>query len=177
MLDDSPSEGGDPHHPSELLPLVYDELRRLAAAKLSQESPGHTLDATALVHEAYLRLAKQPSFQDRRHFFATAAEAMRRILVERARQRHAQKRGGSAHRFELSEADRPISADPETLLAIDEAVTLLMVEDEHAALVAKLHLFAGLPIEEAGATLGLSRATAFRDWAYARAWIAERLRP
>jgi RNA polymerase sigma factor (TIGR02999 family) len=167
---------GDPQAASQLLPLVYDELRRLAAQKLAHETPGQTLDATALVHEAYLRLAGERRFQNRGHFFTAAAEAMRRILVERARHKRAEKRGGSAQRFELSEADRVVVPDPETLLAVDEALTLLAAEDAAAAELAQLRLFAGLSVEEAGQALGVSRATAFRDWAYARAWIAAKLR-
>jgi RNA polymerase sigma factor (TIGR02999 family) len=158
-----------------LLPQVYDELRRLAARQLTQEKPGQTLDATALVHEAYLRLVGDCPFDDGRQFFAAAAAAMRRILVDRARQKRAAKRGGSARRFELSEGDRVVVADPDTLLDVDEALTLLAAEDPPAAEVARLRLFAGLSVEEAAAARGVSRATAFRDWAYARAWIAAKL--
>jgi RNA polymerase sigma factor (TIGR02999 family) len=168
-------EAGDPHAAAQLLPLVYDELRRLAAAKLAHEKPGHTLDATALVHEAYLRLVGDRLFNSRGHFFNAAAEAMRRILVERARQKRAEKRGGNGQRFELSESDRVVLPDPDTLLAVDEALTLLAAEDAPAADVARLRLFAGLSVEEAAAALGLSRATAFRNWSYARAWIAAKL--
>jgi len=164
----------------QLVPLVYDELRRLAAAQLAHEKPGQTLDATALVHEAYLRLANQPEaqarvFHNRGHFFAAAAEAMRRILVDRARHKRAEKHGGGARRFDLSESDRIILPDPDTLLAVDEALTLLAAEDVAAADVARLRLFTGLSVEDAAAALGVSRATAFRDWAYARAWIAATL--
>jgi RNA polymerase sigma factor (TIGR02999 family) len=168
-------DNGDPQAASQLLPLVYDELRRLAAQKLAHETPGQTLDATGLVHEAYLRLAGERRFHNRGHFFNAAAEAMRRILVERARHKRAEKRGGSAQRFELSETDRVVVPDPETLLAVDEALALLAAEDAAAAELARLRLFAGLSVEEAGQALGISRATAFRDWAYARAWIAARL--
>jgi RNA polymerase sigma factor (TIGR02999 family) len=168
-------EQGDPHAAELLLPLVYDELRKLAAAKLAREKPGQTLDATGLVHEAYLRLAGGRPFRDCGHFFAAAAEAMRRILVERARRKRAAKRGGAARRFELSEADRAVEPDPGTLLAVDEALTTLAAEDAAAADLARLRLFAGLSVEEAAAARGISRATAFRDWAYARAWIADRL--
>ena len=173
-MDESPSLSSD-LAAGQLLPLVYDELRRLAAAQLAHETPGQTLDATALVHEAYLRLAGERHFRNRGHFFAVAAEAMRRILVERARQKRAEKRGGAARRFDLSEADRVVVPDPETLLAVDEALALLAAEDAPAADLARLRLFAGLSVEEAGQALGVSRATAFRDWAYARAWIAARL--
>jgi RNA polymerase sigma factor (TIGR02999 family) len=168
-------EAGDPQAASQLLPLVYDELRRLAAAQMAHEKPGQTLDATALVHEAYLRLVGERQFTNRGHFFAAAAEAMRRILVDRARQKRAEKRGGAAQRFDLSESDRVILPDPDTLLAVDEALTLLAAEDEQAADLARLRLFAGLSVEEAAAALGLSRATAFREWAYARAWTAAKL--
>jgi RNA polymerase sigma factor (TIGR02999 family) len=168
-------EAGDAQAASQLLPLVYDELRRLAAAQLAHEKPGQTLDATGLVHEAYLRLIGDRQFNNRGHFFAAAAEAMRRILVDRARQKRAAKRGGNGQRFNLSEADRVHLPNPDTLLAVDEALTLLAAEDEQAADVARLRLFAGLSVEEAAAALGLSRATAFREWSYARAWIAAKL--
>jgi RNA polymerase sigma factor (TIGR02999 family) len=171
----SAAEAGDPQAASRLLPLVYDELRRLAAAQMAHEKPGQTLDATALVHEAYLRLVGDRQFNSRGHFFAAAAEAMRRILIDRARQRQAEKRGGSARRFDLSESDRVVLPDPDTLLAVDEALALLAAEDAPAADLARLRLFAGLSVEEAAAALGVSRATAFRDWAYARAWIADKL--
>jgi RNA polymerase sigma factor (TIGR02999 family) len=168
----------DVSHSDQLLPLVYDELRRLAAHKLAHEKPGQTLDATALVHEAYLRLvgpADDNRWRDRGHFFAAAAEAMRRILVESARRKRADKRGGGGRRFELSEADRLVIPDPDTLLGVDEALEQLTNEDPHAAALARLRLFAGLSIEEAAATLGVSRATAFRDWAYARAVLTAAL--
>jgi RNA polymerase sigma factor (TIGR02999 family) len=168
-------EAGDARAAGELLPLVYDELRRLAAAQMAHEKPGQTLDATALVHEAYLRLVGDRHFNNRGHFFAAAAEAMRRILVDRARQKRAEKRGGAALRFELSESDRVTLPDPDTLLAVDEALEQLAAEDGQAAELARLRLFAGLSVEEAAAALGVSRATAFRDWAYARAWIADKL--
>ena len=167
--------GGDPKAAADLLPLIYDELRKLAAARLASEKPGQTLQATALVHEAYLRLVGDQAFANRGHFFAAAAEAMRRILVDRARQKRAEKRGGSAQRFELSESDRVVLPEPDTLLAVDEALDLLAAEDAAAADLARLRLFAGLSVEEAAAALGVSRATAFRDWAYARAWIADKL--
>jgi RNA polymerase sigma factor (TIGR02999 family) len=177
-------EADDRKGVSDWLPLVYDELRRLAAARLAQEMPGQTVDATGLVHEVYLKLlgAENASdqcsrrFQNRRHFFAAAAESMRRILVDRARHQRARKRGGSARRFELSEADHVCVADPDTVLAIDEALALLAHEDSQAADLARLRLFAGLSVEDAGEALGLSRATAFRDWSYARAWLAAKLK-
>jgi RNA polymerase sigma factor (TIGR02999 family) len=170
-------EQGDLHAAAQLLPLVYDELRQLAARKLAQEKPGQTLDATALVHEAYLRLvgpADANRWRDRGHFFAAAAEAMRRILIEQARRKRADKRGGG-RRFELSEADRMVIPDPDTLLTVDEVLEQLAIEDPGAAAVARLRLFAGLSIEEAAAAVGVSRAAAFRDWAYARACLTTAL--
>jgi RNA polymerase sigma factor (TIGR02999 family) len=166
---------GDGRAAAELLPLVYDELRRLAAAQMAREKPGQTLDATALVHEAYLRLVGDRTFAGASHFFRAAAEAMRRILVEEARKRRAAKRGGGGRRFDLSEADRVIVPDPETLLTIDEALTQLAAEDAASAEVARLRLFAGLSIEEAADALGVSRATAYRDWSYARAVLTAAL--
>lgn len=168
---------GEPQAAAELLPLVYAELRRLAAAKVAGEKPGQTLDATALVHEAYLRLVGDRQFDGRGHFFAAAAEAMRRILVEQARRRAAVKRGGAGRRFELGEADRVAVPYPDTVLAVDEALAGLEGDDPGAAAVARLRLFAGLSVEEAGEALGVSRATAFRDWAFARAWLTAALRP
>jgi RNA polymerase sigma factor (TIGR02999 family) len=166
---------GDAHAAGELLPLVYEELRRLAAAQMACEKPGHTLDATALVHEAYLRLAGKMSFAGKSHFFRLAAEAMRRILVDHARKKRAEKRGGGASRFDLSEADRVVLPDPDTLLAVDEALATLAVEDPASAEIARLRLFAGLSIDEAADVLGISRETAFRDWAYARAVLTATL--
>jgi len=164
---------GDPHAAEELLPLVYDELRKLAAAKLAQEKPGQTLEATALVHEAYLRLVSAeagPCWDSRGHFFAAAAEAIRRILVENARRKKRSKHGGDRQRVDL---DSRISLDPEPdgLAALDGALGRLAIEDPPAAELVKLHFFAGLPIEKAGELLGLSRASAYRLWAYARAWL------
>jgi RNA polymerase sigma factor (TIGR02999 family) len=159
----------------DLFPAVYGELRALAAAKLAAEPAGHTLDATALVHEAYLRLARSAGFGNRGQFLWAAAEAMRRILVDHARRRRAVKRGGGGKRFELSESDRVVVPDPDTLLAIDEALAKLAAEDPGSADVARLRLFAGLTIDEAADALGVSRATAFRDWAYARAYLTAAL--
>jgi RNA polymerase sigma factor (TIGR02999 family) len=169
---------GDRQAAAELLPLVYTELRKLAQAKLACEKPGQTLDATALVHEAYVRLvgpADGARWKDRGHFLAAAAEAMRRILIEIARKKLAEKRGGGVNRFELSESDRVEIPDPDTLLAVDEALAKLAAEDEASANVARLRLFAGLSVEEAADALGVSRATAFRDWAYARAYLTAAL--
>jgi RNA polymerase sigma factor (TIGR02999 family) len=154
---------------------VYDTLRRLAAAKLAQEPAGHTLEATALVHEAYLKLNGGGGFPDRAAFFRAAAEAMRRILVDHARRKRADKRGGGARRFEVGEGDRVVVADPETLLAVDEAMGRLEADDPDAAAVARLRLFAGLSIEEAAEALGVSRATAYREWSYARAFLTAAL--
>jgi RNA polymerase sigma factor (TIGR02999 family) len=167
-------EHGDPHAAEQLLPLVYEELRRLAAQKLAQEKPGQTLQATALVHEAYLRLVdeeKARHWNSRGHFFAAAAEAMRRILIESARRKKAQKRGGARKRVDLADAELASSASPEGLLILDDALCRLAQEDPDAAGVAKLHLFAGLSVEDASQVLGMARATAFRHWTYARAWL------
>jgi RNA polymerase sigma factor (TIGR02999 family) len=166
-------EQGDAHAAAQLLPLVYDELRRLAAAKLAQEQPGQTLEATALVHEAYLRLVgagNEQRWDNRGHFFAAAAEAMRRILIENARRKKRARHGGDRQRLDL---DSHIALDPEPddLMVLDEALSRLAAEDAPAAELVKLHFFAGLTIEQAAAPLGLSRASAYRLWAYARAWL------
>jgi RNA polymerase sigma factor (TIGR02999 family) len=169
---------GDPQAAADLIPLVYDELRRLAAAQLAHEKPGQTFDATALVHEAYLRLvgpADCAKWANRGHFLSAAAEAMRRILVDIARKKQAAKRGGGGKRFEVSEGDRVAIPDPDTLLAVHEALVVLAAEDPGSAEVARLRLFAGASVEEAAAALGVSRATAYRDWAYARAWLSAAL--
>jgi RNA polymerase sigma factor (TIGR02999 family) len=165
---------GDRQAAADLLPLVYDELRNLAAAKMVQEPAGHTLDATALVHEAYMRLAKESSFVSASHFFRAAAEAMRRILIDHARRKRADKRDGG-RRFAVSEADRVFVTDPETTLAVNEALERLTDQDAETAELAKLRLFAGLSVAEAGAALGMSRAAAFRTWAFARAWLTAAL--
>ena len=167
-------EQGDPHAAEQLLPLVYDELRKLAAQKLAQEKPGQTLQATALVHEAYLRLVgteKAQRWDSRGHFFAAAAEAMRRILIDQVRHKQAEKHGGDRQRVEPDDYDVPVRPPPEEILALDEALTRLAAEDAAAAQVVQLHFFAGLSIEEAAEALGVSRATAYRQWAYARAWL------
>jgi RNA polymerase sigma factor (TIGR02999 family) len=165
---------GDPQAAGQLLPLVYDELRRLAAAHMAQEKPGHTLDATALVHEAYLRLVPgakpQAAWKDRRHFFAAAAEAMRRILVESARRRAADKRGGGWQRLPLDEAQR-ITESPEGLIALHEALDQFAALAPERAELVKLRFFAGLSMPEAAAALDISLATAERWWQYARIWL------
>jgi RNA polymerase sigma factor (TIGR02999 family) len=177
-------EQGDPHAAEQLLPLVYDELRRLAAAKLSHEQPGQTLETTALVHEAYIRLvtggaASGPPAErwwtGRQHFFAVAAEAMRHILVDNARRKRRAKHGGGLRRVELDDQLPAPPAEPDDLLALDEALSKLAVEDPGAAAVVKLRYFAGLSVEEAAETLGISRATAYRHWTFARAWLLEEL--
>jgi RNA polymerase sigma factor (TIGR02999 family) len=159
---------------ADLLPLVYDELRRLAAVRMAAESPDHTLEPTALVHEAYLRLigpADGVRWDSRGHFFAAAAEAMRRILVDAARRKRAGKHGGARRRVELPDVPaEPIVAD-DGLIALDAALTRLAAEDPIAARVVELRHFAGLTIEDAAAALGISRATAYRHWTYARAWL------
>jgi RNA polymerase sigma factor (TIGR02999 family) len=167
-------EQGDPQAADQLLPVVYDELRRLAAQKLAQEKPGQTLQATALVHEAYLRLVdtdKVQHWNSRGHFFAAAAEAMRRILVERARRRQAEKRGGRCQRVPLDDADPGYTPAEDEVLAIDEALTRLAAEDPQAARLIQLRYFAGLSVEDAAAMVGLSRSSAYEHWAYARARI------
>jgi RNA polymerase sigma factor (TIGR02999 family) len=165
---------GEPHAADQLLPLVYDELRQLAAQRLAQERPGQTLEATALVHEAYLRLVdvdQVQSWDSRAHFFAAAAEAMRRILIDQARRKRRPKHGGGRHRVSLDEALCLGEAPRDDLLALDEALDqLARVEPAKAELV-KLHYFAGLSLEEAGRVLGISHRTAKRHWAYARAWL------
>src|SRR6516165_890307 len=165
-------EQGDPRAAEQLLPLVYDELRRLAAQRLAQEKPGQTLQPTALVHEAYLRLVdvdQARHWDSRGHFFAAAAEAMRRILVENARRKMRGKHGGQLQRLALEDRDVPVEPAPDDILALDDALTRLAETDPEAARVVQLHFFAGLPIEQVAETLGVSRATAYRQWAYARA--------
>ena len=165
-------EQGDSNAAEQLLPLVYDELRRLAAQRLAQEKPGQTLQPTELVHEAYLRLVdveQARHWDSRGHFFAAAAEAMRRILVENARRKKRGKHGGQLQRLSLEDRDVPVEPPPDDILALDEALTRLAETDPEAARVVQLHFFAGLPIEQVAETLGVSRATAYRQWAYARA--------
>ena len=167
-------EQGDPHAAGQLLPLVYDELRRLAAQRLSQEAPGQTLQATALVHEAYLRLvggAPDAHWNGRGHFFAAAAEAMRRILIERARQWHSQRRGGGRKRLPLERAEVAAPQPSPDLLALNEALERFEKLDRLKADLVKLRYFAGLTIPQAAEALGISPTTADRYWAYARAWL------
>ena len=160
------------------MPFVYDELRRLAAVKLTQEKPGQTLQATALVHEAYLRLvdvAKVQRWDSRGHFFAAAAEAMRRILLNRARDKKRTKRGGERHRVDLDQLEIALDTSEDQLIALDEALTQLAVEDPDAARLVNLRFFAGLTLRDAAVSLGLSQRTAEREWSYARAWLYARL--
>jgi RNA polymerase sigma factor (TIGR02999 family) len=162
-------EQGDPRAAEQLLPLVYDELRQLAAQKLAQEKPGHTLDATGLVHEAYLRLVGEQHFANRCHFFAAAAQAMRRILVESARRKQL------APRVAFEGLEPIAAADDGRLLELHDALERLAVGEPTAARIVEARVFAGLSVKEAAAALGLSRATAYREWAFARAWLAAAL--
>jgi RNA polymerase sigma factor (TIGR02999 family) len=170
-------ERGDPHAAEQLLPLVYEELRKLATQKLAQEKPGQTLEATALVHEAYVRLVGTPSegaareWEGRAHFFAVAAEAMRRILVETARRKRRQKHGGGLPRVDIELANVVAPMPDEDLLALDEAMTRLAAEDPVRARLVQLRFYAGLSNEEAAKVLGISGVTAKRYWRYARAWL------
>jgi RNA polymerase sigma factor (TIGR02999 family) len=170
-------EQGDPRAAEQLLPLVYDELRRLARQKLARETPGQTLQATALVHEAYVRLVESerrgssPSWNSRGHFFGAAAEAMRRILVERARHKGSLKAGGERHRQELADIEPAVAEPGIDLLALNEALEKLEIADKRRAELVKLRFFVGLTIEEAAQALGISTTTADNDWAYARCWL------
>jgi RNA polymerase sigma factor (TIGR02999 family) len=180
-------EAGDPSAAEQLLPLVYDELRKLAAVKLAQEKPGQTLQATALVHEAYVRLVSPPAsaqpditdqpdrWNSRGHFFAAAAEAMRRILVEHARHKRRLKRGGSGQRLELSETQAADSDQSELVLAVDDSLAALAEQNVQAAELVKLRYFAGLTLPEAAAAIDVSPRTADRLWAYAKAFLHRRL--
>ena len=172
------AEEGDAGAAERLLPLVYDELRKLAARQLAQEQPGQTLQATDLVHEAYLRLVdaeSAPNWNGRGHFFAAAAEAMRRILIERARRRRTVVHGGQRRRIDLEAAPNLTDDPPDDLLDLDEAIDHLCRKDPLCGQLVKLRCYAGLSVEEAGRTLGLSRAEAYRQWAFARAWLRSRL--
>jgi RNA polymerase sigma factor (TIGR02999 family) len=169
---------GETRAAEQLLPLVYDELRKLAAQRLDQEKPGQTLQATALVHEAYLRLVDLDQAQcwnGRGHFFAAAAEAMRRILVENARRKKAEKHGGGWKRQELLDAELAVDSTSDDLFAVDEALTRFAVQHPRAARLVHLRLFLGQTLEEAAAQLGVEARTAYRDWAYARAWLRREL--
>jgi len=166
-------ESGDPSASEKLLPLVYEELRKLAAAKMAQEQPGQTLQATALVHDAYIRLVdgEDRQWNSRGHFFAAAAEAMRRILIENARSKGRAKRGGSARRVDLDSVELVSQMAPDELLRLNEAIDKLADEDEIAARLVEIRYFAGLSTEQAGAAIGVTTSTAYRHWAYARAWL------
>ena len=168
-------ESGDPSAADQLLPLVYDELRKLAAIKMAQENPGQTLQATALVHDAYIRLVdveKAQHWNSRGHFFGAAAEAMRRILIDEARRKGRQKRAGPRRRLNLESAELMLAAIPDDLIDLDDALLRLAIENNQAAEIAKLRLFAGLSVDNAASALGISRSTAFKHWAYARAWLS-----
>jgi RNA polymerase sigma factor (TIGR02999 family) len=171
-------EQGDPHAAEQLLPLVYDELRKLAAERMAQEKPGQTLEATALVHEAYVRLVdvnKVQQWNSRGHFFAAAAEAMRRILIETARRKRSHKYGGELARQDLDAVDLAAPESPDEVLALDEALQKLAEQDKSAADVVRLRFFAGLPLPEVAKLLGISPRTADRLWAYARAWLHQEI--
>jgi RNA polymerase sigma factor (TIGR02999 family) len=174
--------GGDPTAADELLPLVYGELRKLASARMAGERAGHTLQATALVHEAWIRLGAdtQPTWQNRAHFFAAAAEAMRRILIDGARRRQAQRHGGGLERVDVNdsavEIASPVGADDE-LLAVNESLDRLAAHDARKAELVKLRYFTGMSVEEAAEALGISVPTAKRDWTYARAWLFKDIGP
>jgi RNA polymerase sigma factor (TIGR02999 family) len=169
---------GTPHATEQLLPLVYEELRRLAAARMANEPPGQTLQPTALVHEAWLRVAggQNQHWNSRNHFFMAAAEAMRRILVENARRKRRVKHGGRQYRMDLSQVDVAVASDDETVLAVSEALEKLAVRDGIGADLIRLRFFGGLSNAEAGKLLGLPERTAKRTWAYARAWLYEELK-
>ncbi|MBA3480373.1 MAG: sigma-70 family RNA polymerase sigma factor [Pirellulales bacterium] len=172
-------EHGDPAAAERLLPVVYEELRKLAAARLAHEKPGQTLQATALVHEAYIRLVgadgREQAWNSRGHFFAAAAEAMRRILVNRARDKNRLKRGGQRHRLDLDHIEIALDSPDEDLIELDDAIQALASEDEVGANLVKLRFFAGLTLGEAAESLGIPRRTADRHWAYARAWLYDQL--
>jgi RNA polymerase sigma factor (TIGR02999 family) len=170
---------GVPHAADQLLPLVYDELRRLAAAMMTQEKPGQTLQATALVHEAYIRLVDvdlSQKWPSRGYFFAAASEAMRRILVETARHKKTIKAGGGFERVDLEDAGITLAVEPDDFLALDDALAKLAREDAPAAEIARLRLFAGLSLDDTAASLGIPHTTAFRQWTYARAFLQSEMR-
>ncbi len=170
---------GDPSAAEQLLPLVYDELRKLAGAKMAQEKPGQTLQPTALVHEAYLRLVKSPeaeAWNGRGHFFGAAAEAMRRILIENARKKQRRRQAGEAVRVELDDVHLVTNLPPDQLLVLSDAIDTLAAHDSLAAELVKVCYFAGLSVEQAAETLGIARSTAYEHWTYARAWLFAALR-
>ncbi len=169
-------QAGDAQAAEQLLPLVYDELRKLAAGHMANEAPGHTLDATALVHEAYLRLVGDQQFANRRHFFAAAAEAMRRILIESARRQASLKRGGGLVRRELVESELIAPELSDDVLALDEALVQLASVDAEAAELVKLRYFVGLTSQQAADAMGFSLRSVERTWAYARAWLFDKLK-
>jgi RNA polymerase sigma factor (TIGR02999 family) len=173
------AQSGDPTAAGQLLPLVYEELRKLAAVRMAKESAGHTLQPTALVHEVWLSLAGKDAhvqFANRAHFFAAAAEAMRRILIDRARRKGAEKRGGDWQRIDLDKVEVAVDADDDTLLLVNEALEKLTQEDAYAAEMAKLRFFGGLTLEEAAQVLGVTERTANRYWAFARVWLFDEMR-
>jgi RNA polymerase sigma factor (TIGR02999 family) len=173
------AEDGDPNAARELMPLVYEELRKLAAARMANEAAGHTLQPTALVHEAWLRLTGNEAdmqFANRAHFFAAAADAMRRILIDRARRKSAGKRGGGWERINLENVEVAIDADDDTLLLVNESLDKLAREEPGAAEIVKLRFFAGLTLEESGQVLGFTERTAKRHWAFARAWLFDAMK-
>jgi len=172
------AQQGDPKAAEELLPLVYEELRKLAAHKMANEAPGQTLQPTALVHEAWLKLVgnEQQNWQNRAHFFGAAAEAMRRILVDRARTQRAQRHGGGQQRLDIEEVEIAVATEDDQLLAVNEALDKLAAQDKATADLVKLRYFVGMTIGEAAQTLGISEATANRDWAYARAWLFKEIK-
>ncbi len=171
-------EHGDTKAADELLPLVYEELRKLAARRMANESPGQTLQPTALVHEAWLRLvgSEQQTWQNRAHFFGAAAEAMRRILIDRARRKRALRHGGGQQRLDVQEVEIAANSDDDQLLAVNEALDQLALEDKPKAELVKLRYFVGLTIDEAAQLLGISAPTAKRWWAYARAWLYHQIK-
>jgi RNA polymerase sigma factor (TIGR02999 family) len=173
-------EQGRPDAAERLLPLVYDELRKLAAQKMSQEAPSQTLQATALVHEAYLRLVanpggEEPRWDSRGHFFAAAAEAMRRILIDNARRKNADRHGGGWQRHPLIETELAVNSSADLLFVVDEALAKLSAQEPEMARLVELRFFAGLTLDEAARCLGISERTAYRNWAYARAWLRREL--
>ena len=171
-------DAGDPRGAAELLPLVYQELRRLAANKMANESPGQTLQPTALVHEAWLKLVgnEQQTWQNRAHFFGAAAEAMRRILIDSARRKKALRHGGGQQRLDIHELEIAAATADDQLLAVNEALDKLAAQDKEAADLVKLRYFVGMTIEEAAQALGIGEATAYRYWAYARAWLFKEIK-